>query len=391
MNQLPGYLDRYPAKMVARLAGELIDRYAMSSSQFLDPFCGSGALLQAAQTKGLRARGYDINPYAVLLTNVKLQGFDAGGARDLSTELITRSRMTLSKFPVIWNGKKYWFSAGTIEKYERLRAVARKMQLSRSREGRAVLLAYALSVRRCSRADQRSPKPFISESARTKRIGRHFDPYKEIESLLSQLAKVYGCPKVGAVSAKTIDVPMFKVPLADRHTISHIITSPPYINAQDYFRNFKLELYLLQDLLPFDINKMKKDCIGTERGALDGRLSLSDIRLHVTLVPSLADLQTAHPRQAKIVHRYLYDMGKSFDVMSELLERNGILVLVCGDNVVGGTAIDTWKILTDLLSLRGYQQFDQYGDQINRRYIPPKRFGHKALIKREVITAFRLK
>ena len=49
---------------------------------------------------------------------------------------------------------------------------------------------------------------------------------------------------------------------------SHAITSPPYVNAQDYFRNFKRELYLLEDVVPFRVNDLRDRCVGMERGRL---------------------------------------------------------------------------------------------------------------------------
>lgn len=59
-------------------------------------------------------------------------------------------------------------------------------------DGRAVLLSFALSVRLCSKADQRSPKPFISKQAIEQREGRHFDPYRIIPALISELSECYG-------------------------------------------------------------------------------------------------------------------------------------------------------------------------------------------------------
>ena len=122
------------------------------------------------------------------------------------------------------------------------------MKLGESAESWAVLLSYALAVRLCSRADQRSPKPFISRDARRRRAGRHFDPYRIIISLLDQLGELYGIGDGGEefsgrfVCADLCDP---QRSFAGLGTYSHAITSPPYINAQDYFRNFKLEPLLV--------------------------------------------------------------------------------------------------------------------------------------------------
>src|SRR5947209_3165485 len=90
--RLPVHLDRYPAKMVSKLADELVMRYASSGTSVLDPFCGSGAILLAAQKRGIPTTGIDINPVAHLLTRVKLKGFGTAWAHLLANKLVeTRS------------------------------------------------------------------------------------------------------------------------------------------------------------------------------------------------------------------------------------------------------------------------------------------------------------
>jgi hypothetical protein len=72
------------------------------------------------------------------------------------------------------------------------------------------------------------------------------------------------------------------------------------------------------------------------------------------------------------------------------LEDDGTLVIVCGDNLVGGHPIRTWQLLNSLLERRGFVLFDRFGDEISCRMLAPVRNGHKGLIKEEIISAFRL-
>jgi hypothetical protein len=170
---------------------------------------------------------------------------------------------------------------------------------------------------------------------------------------------------------------------------SHIITSPPYINAQDYFRNFKLELYVLEGIVPFAVDALKERFIGTDRGELldyvDNTVQTDQDRL----VPSLKALDRRDRRLGAVVRRYLFDMGRAFDLMYKCLETSGTLVLVCGDNLVGGQRIRTWKVLQEMLHARGFDLVDTFRDQIRDRLLAPKRLGHKGLIKEEVVSAFR--
>jgi hypothetical protein len=317
-----------------------------------------------------------------------VEGFDGAKTESVCNEFLNKARSSGRILPINWNGKYYWFTSGTLKKYERLRYVARDMGLNETRDGRAILLSYALSVRRCSRADQRSPKPFISKIARENRSGTHFDPISDIQFLFGKVRELYGKPYGSEARVFRIDLtsPACDLRLLGRN--SHVITSPPYINAQDYFRNFKLELYLLEELLPFRAEEIKCNFIGTEKGKLVAKLGEDDLSYNRSLLPVLSRLETAHPHHAAIVHRYLFDMGKCFDKIGDSLEKGGVFVIVCGDNLVAGVRIPTWKLLSRLLEARGFSLFDRFGDKIECRNLPPNRKGHKGLIKREIISAF---
>src|ERR1051326_3903361 len=131
--RVPGHLDRYPAKMVARLAEVLVSKYVSPGCTLLDPFCGSGAILAAGKANGIDVFGLDLNPYAVLLSQVKLNGFEKSKAEDLCGYWIAKARTSKHELPIRWSEKNYWFTDATLTKYERLRYVGAKMGLKESR------------------------------------------------------------------------------------------------------------------------------------------------------------------------------------------------------------------------------------------------------------------
>ena len=101
-------------------------------------------------------------------------------------------------------------------------------------------------------------------------------------------------------------------------------------------------------------------------------------------------LEVRSAQKATVVHRYLRDMGVAFLTIRGLLQPNGTLVVVCGDNLVGGIRIVTWKALNLMLEGLGFEAFDRFDDRIRNRALAPQRKGHKGLIKQEVVSAFRL-
>jgi hypothetical protein len=387
---LPTRLDRYPAKMVSKLADRLVEHYALDAGRILDPFCGSGAVLVAARRRGIPVTGLDINPAAALFSHVKLNGFDPAKAERLAYRWIRNARTRKTSLPVEWASKHYWFTNIVLNKFERLRAAAQVFSLPASDEGMAVLLSYFLAIRLCSRADQRSPKPFISKLAIINRRGRHFDPYSTITGLLSELSSLYGKKSEFHSSRFVLENIASSKLTAEFGKYTHVITSPPYINAQDYFRNFKLELYLLEGILPFRVGDLRDRFIGTERGDLLSGIPQDVLDANLSIVMNLRKLERKEARLAAVVHRYVSDMGRVFSTIKTCLEPRGCLVLVCGDNLVGGLRIRTWHVLEKLLKERGFNLFDRFSDPIGARLLAPKRSGHKGLIKEEVVSAYQL-
>ena len=235
------------------------------------------------------------------------------------------------------------------------------------------------------------PKALISRAARRSRAGRHFDPNRTILDLLGQLAALYGGRRNG-VERCQLCAPTFVTAVRVFGAVngqSHAITSPPYINAQDYFRNFKLELYLLEGMLPFRVDGLRDRFVGTERGLLLNAVPQKSMEMTSRLVPELEELASRAPRLCAVVHRYFHDMNRAFDAIENMLDDRACVVIVCGDNLVGGIRVCTWKILHNILEKRGFELFDRFRDPIRDRMLAPKRLGHRGLIKEEVVSAYR--
>lgn len=70
-------LVRYPAVMVAPMQACILKEITTIDPKIqnvFDPFCGSGTVLREGQKLGLDVVGFDINPLAVLITKVQLEG-----------------------------------------------------------------------------------------------------------------------------------------------------------------------------------------------------------------------------------------------------------------------------------------------------------------------------
>jgi hypothetical protein len=81
-------------------------------------------------------------------------------------------------------------------------------------------------------------------------------------------------------------------------------------------------------------------------------------------------------------------MQRAFKTMRSLVQPGGTVVLVCGDNLIGGRRICTWRVLNTMLEDLGFKLFESFGDRIRNRAVPPSRCGHKGMIKQEIVSAF---
>ncbi|HEX9975065.1 MAG TPA: DNA methyltransferase, partial [bacterium] len=59
----------------------ILDSFAISGQQILDPFCGSGTVILESATKGLPAVGCEINPAAYAMTKFVSLANDNPGSR----------------------------------------------------------------------------------------------------------------------------------------------------------------------------------------------------------------------------------------------------------------------------------------------------------------------
>ena len=67
------YREGYSGELVK----EIIRRFPINNDAFIiDPMCGSGSTLVACKEINIHSYGFDVNPFAVLATNVKCENYN---------------------------------------------------------------------------------------------------------------------------------------------------------------------------------------------------------------------------------------------------------------------------------------------------------------------------
>lgn len=119
-------LGKYPATMVAPMQYELLS-ILISNNNFntvLDPFMGSATTLVEGHNLGLDVIGIDINPYAVLLGEVKTHMYNKNELCDMNERI--KNKLSLStysyeihEFPNI----NKWFRSDIIDSLSKIRKI----------------------------------------------------------------------------------------------------------------------------------------------------------------------------------------------------------------------------------------------------------------------------
>lgn len=223
------------------LAAYLLNSFGLSPGNWvLDPFCGSGTTLLTCKELGINARGYDVLPFSVFLSNVKVSDYDMREVeRQLNALVKVNSEprgLHLGELPDIPLVKK----AFGPEMEKRLLRLKHDIDGIRSQNVRSLLTLGFLnileSVSNTSknggflRIVQRNVSPDV--------VGGMFvDQVKLMVRDLADVEKRKRYVKLN-VAAKTGDARR----LPTRMKYDAIISSPPYPNRHDYTRIYSLEM-----------------------------------------------------------------------------------------------------------------------------------------------------
>jgi DNA modification methylase len=367
--------DRYPAKMVPHLARHAIMSVSKEGDVVLDPFCGCGTVQVECTVLGRHSVGIDINPVAVHLAKTKCFTFDPVILRTQCKRILRRASSYKTARHEHPKWIRYWFSDGSLDKLVSIRdAIERNRNCPQLYKDllRTALIACA---RLCSRADPRSPKPFISRTARNTRVGRHFNSFRLFSSTVEKMIGAYASMvrADASVTQHTVigDARCFSGLVEQK--VNAIVTSPPYLSAQDYFRSSKLELFIGgfgDKMQPLGVAML-----GSGRGRVEVNTGTRFSRFS-----AISRLQRRDPRAAAIVCSYLVDMETVCREMYNALKRSGKCCLIVGDSTIRGVRLPVHRWLKILARRVGFKVVGHEVDQIRDRRIPPKRTGHQSVI-----------
>ena len=383
-NNVTGYthgMIRYPSKFIPQVPRWAIANFSEPGDVVLDPFVGSGTTMVEARLQARNSIGLDMNPFAVLASNVKSDPLD-GAALENSLVRISKkveiqdaTRANIPDFPL----KEFWFDPSVLRRISRILAAINEIEDRWIRD--FFKLTLGSIVKACSYWDEDQIK--VERDQRKLLMGVP-DPISLFTARASSnIASMREYAKVASPScysvASVADSRMFPHQLShngkrvELNSVNLIVTSPPYINAINYPMFDRYELILLGLINPEDYIAHQRGYLGSERVYAKEYRETHEFELggnrFQDLNEAIAKVYNREPKRSFLTWSYFKGMASSLAEMHRVIKPGGSLVLVSGSNSIKGVHIPTYDVLRRCAEELGFVQSSAFSYQIrNHRF-----------------------
>ena len=386
-------LHEYKGKFNPQVVRGILNWFSLpKDAQIIDPFCGSGTAIVEAVFAGYHAYGWDLNPFAIYVTNAKLMALrsDPDFLHSLSKEIL-RLAKTTCQCPVIKSQRliylQKWFPSKTLQEIEAIRKAIKKIAgdnapiflivLSNLLRDYSLQEPSDLRIRRRITPLPTNPILKVYHTAISRMIAslRHTHQIFPSLNLMTDAFLADG---------RNLDEIISKSPVSIAADFA--ITSPPYATALPYIDTQRLSLIWLDLILPENIRSAEKCLIGSreisdkELRLLHKTISNDNANLPPTVVELCARLLNrmsnvdGFRRQAVpgLLYRYYVDMKKTFATVLQVVKSGAYYVLIVGTNrtTISGVTeiIDTPTYLTEIAKSTGWNLVESVKLETYKRY-----------------------
>lgn len=382
------YLEGYSPEFVEYI----LDNYIKNAHTVYDPFAGTGVTPLVAAKRGLSALYSEVNPLLQFLVKTKVS------ASALSEKNRIKILTNLEKFKadiesLLQNStpdsnlqeaylatfnKSKFFDDQTFELVLKARTLIDEISYTSQLTADIILVAVMNSLIPASFLQRAGDLRYKTE----KELKRKTDFIETIEENLrkiindiEQIEPLPITPTLIIENAKLIEkIPNLK--------INAVITSPPYLNGTNYFRNTKVELWFLRSI------KTQEDLSGFRRATVTAGINdvsqkkqLDFTTPKIQKIVEALKLKSYDQRIPKMVSDYFQDIAKIFSGLKTHLDQNADIAIDIGDSIYSGIKVPTDELFIDVLETLGYE----FKQSINLR----KRISRNGEVLRQVLLIFK--
>lgn len=370
----------YPAKMIPQVARKLIDEYGKNAKLLLDPFCGTGTALVEARLSNMNAVGFELNPLARLIAQVKTTNIEENTLRlylkdfhDYTFGIVygfSKPQVERPKYPNI----SYWFS----KKVQRDLSLVRQY-IRHSIDNETVrdffLVAFSYTIRLCSwtRNDEfklyKMPKEKIRYfnpevfSVMETILSRNYHGLRDFNAAVAELPDPASSTVIySANSAVYIPRRIIKQGAADL-----VITSPPYGDSATTVSYGQFSAlpnqWIFEMVQPRSLDKQLMGGIKAKR--------LRPFRSEV-LNSQIQEIYNVDPDRALDVVRFYRDYCKSIRNIASVIRKGGFACYVVSNRTVRGINLKTNLITLDFFKNEGFQHIATFERRISHKRLPKR-------------------
>ena len=345
----------------------IIGNYCPHAQRIFDPFGGTGTTPLTASRLGKRAYYCEINPILQFLTTSKVIALQlrvrkrVGLADDLSSLAVmlddridaSRPNTRLAQAYEAAFGKSKFFDGAVFEDVLRCRTLIDDIACTEPLTARFLTVAVLRSLVPASRLVRRGDLRFKTE---TELLRRRIELRKEIRAALQmiahdieQLSPIDQPPVLLLENTKLLE----RVP---NLSIDAVITSPPYLNGTNYFRNTKVELWFLRclkeqgDLARFRFRSMTAGINDVTVEKPIGEMPAGVTEILKTLEHCAYDV-----RIPQMVACFTSEMHAILRALAAHTRRTGTILIDIGDSAYAGVHVPTDRFITESLDAVGFR------------------------------------
>ncbi|WP_050774625.1 SAM-dependent methyltransferase [Dyadobacter fermentans] len=361
--------------MIPQIASALLDEYGKNALSLFDPYCGTGTTLVEAATRGIKSYGFDLNPLARLIANVKttqieIQTLDLH-LKDFYDYLFAfrfgyrnnRHSIIVPEFQNI----DFWFSRAVKHDLSIISEYINHIENVQVKNFFKVALSQ--TIRECSWTRKNEFKLYKMSAERIK----IFKP-----DSLSICEKILGRNRNGlsdfmesranfAEPLITGDNSIFKIPkkIIPEGSVDIVLTSPPYGDSSTTVAYGQFSALANQWLGLRDHGRsLDNELMGGIKSKVISKFKSPILNEHIN------DINKIDQKRVLDVVSFYNDYSNSIKNVSKTVKLGGFACYVVSNRNVRGVTLQTDTITKDFFENVGFKHVTTYNRQISSKRMP---------------------
>ncbi len=342
------------------LVNRIFNEYQLScSAKVCDPFCGAGTTLMVAKKNNMHSIGFEVNPFAMFITEVKTDDYEQADIDNLFPLLEKMHQIDPNKNQPLPENEyiQRMFDPEMLLTELNIRAFI--MNLPDSKTKNLLFFAWLCTLEECS---------LFRKAGNGLKKRKNKPNYSNGECLQFVLSKIYNkCQSIsedfdicdnGAKPELFLQSAMNLDRYINDSSIDLVLFSPPYANCFDYTKIYYLELWFggfvnkREDQHEIRMNSVRSHCHATWPERYQ-RFYLPE--LNDEILPLLKQQNLWTDKIPSMINGYFADLEETLIKIYNVLKPEGHCAIVVSNSAYAGIVIPTDLFLAKIAQNIGYK------------------------------------